>query len=427
MISRRLRGTTLASLLLGIFGAHCNGQVGQADGLGIPESLHHIDRLLQAQEREQREAMNGVLSEDGKQTPRWWQLSRRFDPVAVHGQLLVGYASDHAGTPEALSCLCFIIDRGEGEPGDVFRAACDGLIANYSNDPALSWICSRCTNAIMFEGMKSFLTRLRDASSNPTVQAAADYHLAELMDNAIEKKRMMPEIWEGLRASGAIAGLTDLDDLLQVVADLNSDGLRSERDKLLKQVKERFGDQKPWSAKRGSGSVNYEFTEDPEASPYGELSDGLVYEIRNLRPGCLAPDIDGSLTDGRGFRLRDRAGKPTLLMFSFKGCLACERTYPALRSVQQRFADSGFSVIGIMADEDLDTVAAAINAGEITWPCVWDGPLRPIAKKYRVRGYPTVVLLDRDGQIASTYPHEEGHLVRHIEELINDQKGEKAD
>jgi thiol-disulfide isomerase/thioredoxin len=106
-------------------------------------------------------------------------------------------------------------------------------------------------------------------------------------------------------------------------------------------------------------------------------------------------------------------------MFSFKGCGPCEAMYPALRAVQDRFSKAGFSVVGIMVDEQLDSVTAAIDSGDISWPCVWDGPSGPIAKAFRVRSYPTVLLLDGEGRITARDLREERHLVGHIAQLVD--------
>ena len=74
-----------------------------------------------------------------------------------------------------------------------------------------------------------------------------------------------------------------------------------------------------------------------------------------------------------------------------------------------------------MVDEELDTVTATISSGDITWPCVWDGATGPIAETFRVIGYPTVLLLDRDGRIVATNLRDEEALVARIEQLEDDE------
>ncbi len=396
------------------------------DDLKVAEPLRPFDKLLQSQLRNWFDAREAVLTEDGKQTPQWWEVAAHLNPVAIHGSALLKYAKEHPGTPEALICLAYIIDWGEGEPDALYRAACDELLTNYSNHPALSWLCSRAANSLHYESMNSFLTRLRSSSTNPKVQAAAAFNLARLMDNVLRLQSRLPEVHETFRESGALQGRPSLRSRLEMIARKNPDELRRQRDRLLKDVKDRLGDRRAMAARRTFGRLNYEFFEDPNAPTFQELADELLYEIAHLRPGCLAPDFRGTLTDGQEFHLQQRRGKPTLLMFSFKGCGACEAMYPTLRSLQQRFSGAGFSVIGVMVEQEQETVTAAIKSGAISWPCVWDGPSGPIAQKFRARAFPTVILVDGDGRIAARDVQREQNLTAQIEGLIASQKAQPA-
>jgi peroxiredoxin len=147
--------------------------------------------------------------------------------------------------------------------------------------------------------------------------------------------------------------------------------------------------------------LDYVFHAAPESPTFGDLADSLKYELANLRVGCRAPEFKATDVDGGSFRLGEHRGKLILLMFSFKGCGPCEAMYPTMRQIRERFSPADLSVLGVMADESVDTVRSAVTAGDITWRCVWDGPSGPIGKAYQVRGYPTLLLIDRDGRIAS--------------------------
>ncbi|QDU37087.1 Methylamine utilization protein MauD [Maioricimonas rarisocia] len=414
--TRLLRGFA-ALLIFGTLSTHLPAQDILSDDLLVRDSLRPFDRLLQKQLRVWFDSMDAALTEDGTQSPEWWRTSERLNPLTVHGGTLLDYARDHAGSPEALACLAYIVDWGEGRPRELFRSACDELLASYADDPAMSWLCSRFTNAICFDEMESFLTRLRETSSSPAVQAAADFHLAELIDQALQMQKRLPVMRERFESTGALQGLPTLGHRLDRVAALDSRDLTDRRDRLLKQVCE-SATARPWSAKRMQGRLDYEFFEDPDAESFQQRAAGLLYETAHLRVGSIAPAFEGTLSDGRPFRLGDRRGQPTLLMFSFKGCVACEAMYPALRAVQKRYADAGFSVVGIMADENVGTVSTAIETGAITWPCVWDGPSGPIARAFRVRGHPVVLLLDGEGRIVAKALREERHLDAAISELV---------
>ena len=389
--------------------------------LDVADELRPLDTLLRDQLRECCDARDAALSEDGKQTPEWWATDARLNPLTVHGRSVLSYARGHVGTPASLICLAYIIDFGEGEPADVYRLAGDELIANHQNSPAVSWICSRCTNALYLDEMRSFLTRIRQASTNPDVRAAATFHLAELLDAAVQAHGMIADTRDRFKTTGVFEALPAIDRRLRSLARLNPDELAAERDKLLELVVARHAEQKPWAVTYTPGRLNYEFQENRTGKTYGQHAKGLAYEVKNLRVGCIAPDFKGTDIEGQPFRLADRRGKPTLLMFSHKGCVPCVAMYPELRTVQERFSETGFSVIGVMVDEDVDTVTGAVTAGDISWPCVWDGPSGPIAETFRVRNYPTVLLLDRNGQITAMDQPLKRHLVEHIEKVVQNE------
>ncbi len=384
----------------------------------IPKQLQSLDADIQKQRNVWKAALTTALSDEGKQTPEWWTVDERFDPLSVNGQSLLNYARKHPGTPESLICLAYIVDWGEGQPSHIFRAAADEIIAHHKNDPALSWICSRCANPMNSDEMWTFLTRLRRASTNPVVQAAATFHLARLHDVSFQIQFRIPDHLESFETAGAFEARPDIRSRLQALIDMDPGELASERDRLLSEFSVRFADAKPWLATRTWGRLNYEFHEDDNGQTFKQLADELSYETTNLRVGCIAPDFTGTRTDGQPFRLQNRRGKPTLLMFSFKGCGPCEAMYPSLRTIQKKYAKSGFSVIGIMVDEEKKTVTTSQKSGVISWPCIWEGRSGPIAETYKVRHYPTVLLLDNEGQIVATDIRKKDHLIAYLEEIL---------
>jgi len=401
--------------------SYARGQSILDEKLQVANELQPLDALIRDQLATWFTERDAARESHGRDSAEWSEADDRFNPITVHGPSVSRYAREHVGTPEALICLAYIVDWGEGQPRDLYLSACDELIAHHRDNSALSWLCSRCTNWLYLDEMGSFLTRLRNASSNVDVQAAASFYLAELLDASVQKHDRISEVRSSFETAGMLEAYPEIGRRLELLAKLNPDELARERDNLLKQVKESLGESKPWSARRTFGRLDYEFHENRDGLTFRQLAEGLSYELKNLREGCIAPDFNGTFTDGQPFRLRNRRGSPTLLMFSFKGCGSCEAMYPSLRAVQQQFSNTGFSVIGVMVDQDVDAVTAAQKFGDISWPCVWDGPSGPIAETFRVRGYPTVLLLDRDGRIAATGLRDEKHLVAHIEEVVKDK------
>ena len=70
-----------------------------------------------------------------------------------------------------------------------------------------------------------------------------------------------------------------------------------------------------------------------------------------------------------------------------------------------------------MGDKQAKTVAAAVDAGDITWLTTWDGESGPIATKWNINGWPTVFIVDHHGVIRSTGSDSEGRKSM-IEDLV---------
>jgi len=76
--------------------------------------------------------------------------------------------------------------------------------------------------------------------------------------------------------------------------------------------------------------------------------------------------------------------------------------YPHERSLVSKLKDEPFVLIGINSDPDLEALKEVRQKENITWRSFWNGPqgtAGPISKKWNVRGWPTLFLIDADGKI----------------------------
>ncbi len=76
--------------------------------------------------------------------------------------------------------------------------------------------------------------------------------------------------------------------------------------------------------------------------------------------------------------------------------------YPHERSLVEKLADKPFALIGVNSDSDLDNIRQVVSEKNITWRSFWNGPegtSGPISKKWSIRGWPTIYLLDDKGVI----------------------------
>ncbi|MEW4526425.1 thioredoxin-like domain-containing protein [Maioricimonas sp. JC845] len=147
--------------------------------------------------------------------------------------------------------------------------------------------------------------------------------------------------------------------------------------------------------------------------PADEAADNAPAE--NPFPGRFpAPSLDGGVewfnTSGP-ISMKDLRGKIVLLDFWTYCCINCIHVIPDLKYLEEKYADQ-LVVIGVHApkfenEKDSENIRRAILRYEIEHPVVNDANMT-IARKYFFNSWPTLVLIDPEGQFVGRQPGE-GH------------------
>ena len=119
--------------------------------------------------------------------------------------------------------------------------------------------------------------------------------------------------------------------------------------------------------------------------------------------GKPAPDF--ALTDlsGRTVRLADFRGKVVLLDLWATWCGPCREEIPDFVELQTRYAERGFTLVGIALDEEgAKVVKPFAHQVGINYPVVI-GNTRVSAAYGGVQALPTAFLIGRDGRILETF------------------------
>lgn len=132
----------------------------------------------------------------------------------------------------------------------------------------------------------------------------------------------------------------------------------------------------------------------------GDLANQELHALK-LRPGNLAPPIQGTDLHGRPLPRADYQGKVVLLVFGGHWCVACRGLYPLERELATRHAARPFALLGVNSDQSRELAMKTAQAEKMTWPILWDGGSAegPLATAWNVRGWPLVVLVDNKGTI----------------------------
>jgi hypothetical protein len=75
--------------------------------------------------------------------------------------------------------------------------------------------------------------------------------------------------------------------------------------------------------------------------------------------------------------------------------------YPHERSLVKRLQNRPFALIGVNSDQNRDALKKVLEEENITWRSFWNGGSTsgPISDAWRVRGWPTIYVLDASGII----------------------------
>lgn len=102
-------------------------------------------------------------------------------------------------------------------------------------------------------------------------------------------------------------------------------------------------------------------------------------------------------------RLEDFRGNVVLLNFFATWCGPCREEMPSLEQVYKAYSRKGLVVVGVSSDvQGKAVVEPFVKDFGLSFPIVLD-PQSRVSKQYRVRGIPTVYLLDKHGRIAGMH------------------------
>jgi len=133
---------------------------------------------------------------------------------------------------------------------------------------------------------------------------------------------------------------------------------------------------------------------------YFKIQDYVPYKSSLPLPlDTIAPDWElFSLTDEK-VNLKSLQGQLVLVDFFYKACYPCMKALPALQALHEKYKNSGLKVIGIdpYDDKEEDDIVQFLSKRGVTYTVLLGG--KEASKEYRVSGYPTIFLIDKQGKI----------------------------
>ena len=112
-------------------------------------------------------------------------------------------------------------------------------------------------------------------------------------------------------------------------------------------------------------------------------------------PDFTLPAIDG----GSQVKLSDFRGKVVLVDFWATWCAPCIGALPEMQDLARKMKGQPFAIVGVDTDGDDLRLRAFLARHPSEWPQVRDRSGKLARETYGVRGYPTYLVLDREGRI----------------------------
>jgi thiol-disulfide isomerase/thioredoxin len=116
--------------------------------------------------------------------------------------------------------------------------------------------------------------------------------------------------------------------------------------------------------------------------------------------GEKAPDFDlPAIAGGAQLRLSDFRGKVVLVDFWATWCAPCISALPELEALSRKMAGQPFAILSVNTDADDLRLRAFLARHDEPWPQARDRAAKTAKAVYHVRGYPTYLVIDREGKV----------------------------
>lgn len=154
------------------------------------------------------------------------------------------------------------------------------------------------------------------------------------------------------------------------------------------------------------GNLKYQFSDVTDFGDTLRLDyKGKVTEEKpiGVNVGLYAADFQKPTVDLKLFQLSECEGKYVLIDFWGTWCKPCIASLPKLKKIHSKYADKGLTMLSVAYDDSLKKVKQGISEHDLTWNNIYqnaqDTSQYVLTKLFNVHAFPTLLLIDPDGEI----------------------------
>lgn len=136
-----------------------------------------------------------------------------------------------------------------------------------------------------------------------------------------------------------------------------------------------------------------------------------------VQPGKPAPEFTLTDINGKPFSLASLRGKYVVLDFWGSWCGWCIKGMPEMKNYYKKYSKK-MEIVGIDCNEPEDKWKEAVKKHELPWIHVIDNENANVAAMYAVSGFPTKVIIDREGKIVKVVIGEDPQFYKDLDQLL---------
>lgn len=134
----------------------------------------------------------------------------------------------------------------------------------------------------------------------------------------------------------------------------------------------------------------------------------FLTKIKEMRiDGDIAYNFKLKDVKNNNFQLNDYSGKVTVIDFWFTGCENCKELAPLMKNIEKEFIGRPVMFISVSIDKSKSQWLKSVYSGAYTSPDIKNlytegqGAQHSIISNYHITSYPTLILINRNGQVNS--------------------------
>ena len=357
--------------------------------------------------------------------------ARRAPDLVAYCRRMVDLAESSPDDPAARDALLWVLNKpgrsDMGTYGREFARAGALLVRHHGDDPEAVRIGLRLDNVVSFRRdalLLGFYAAAKCRESKGLARLALAQYLAHKAREVVYARSVegRPK-WRGLSGGKVVRefDLTNEEYAYHLgLRQCDPQVIRAEAERLYEEVISEYGDVPHVTRRhRELAALLQEPTPKWNGQPLtdenrrqiesllarkktlGQEAEARLDEMFNLAVGKPAPEIEGVDIDGKPLKLSDYKGKVVVLVFWGSWCGPCMAQVPHERELVERLKGQPFALLGVDCEPNKDTARGVMARERMTWPNWFDGAAGtgPIAKRYHIRGYPSVFVLDARGVI----------------------------